>query len=161
MADQSPRQTASPSPDMFAATDRFAGGRFDAFVLVTRVLIGWFLFINGWAALMNISAFVAYLDSLKVPAPGFWAWPAMVAELGLGAALIVGVATRYAALTGAIYVLIATALAHRYWEYPQAQQVNQYAHFLKNLAVLGGMLLLFATGAGRFSLDAWLRRTKG
>src|SRR5262249_945281 len=84
-----------------------------------------------------------------------------VAELVLGAALMLGVATRYAALAGIVYVIIATALAHRYWEYPQAQQVNQYAHFLKNLAVLGGMLLLFVTGAGRFSLDAWLRRTRG
>ena len=161
MADQSPRQPISPSPDMFAATDRLAGGSFDAFVLATRVLIGWLLFVNGWAKLINPSAFVSYLTALKVPAPDFWVWPSMAAELGLGMALIVGVATRYAALTGAIYVLIATALAHRYWEYPQAQQVNQYAHFVKNLAVLGGMLLLFATGAGRFSLDAWLRRTKG
>ena len=74
----------------------------------------------------------------------------------LFAALILGVGTRYAALICALFLVVATALAHRYWEYPAAQIVAQYNNFLKNLAVFGGALLIFAAGPGRFSVDRML-----
>ena len=57
-----------------------------------------------------------------------------------------------------MFLIVATALAHRYWEYPAAAQMAQYLNFLKNLSILGGMMLLFVTGAGRFSIDGWLRK---
>ena len=76
----------------------------------------------------------------------------------IGAALILGVGTRYAALLCALFVIVATALAHRYWEYPAAQVVAQYNNFLKNLALLGGALLVFVTGPGRFSIDRMLSK---
>jgi len=50
-------------------------------------------------------------------------------------------------------VIIATVTLHRYWGYPQAAQLVQYTFLVKNLAAAGGLILLFATGAGRFSLD--------
>jgi putative oxidoreductase len=149
----------SSSPAMFAATDRYASGWADAILLIARILIGWLMFTNGWAKLMNITPFVGYLTSLKVPAASFWAWPATAAEVVLGAALILGLATRYASLATFVYLGITIALAHRYWEFPAGQpQATQYANFLKNLAIMGGTLLLYVTGAGRFSVDAWLRR---
>jgi len=51
------------------------------------------------------------------------------------------------------FVIIATVTLHRYWGYPQAAQLVQYTFLVKNLAAAGGLILLFATGAGRFSLD--------
>jgi hypothetical protein len=51
-----------------------------------------------------------------------------------------------------------SALAHRYWEYPAAQVTAQYNNFLKNLAIFGGALVLFVTGAGRFSVDRMLSK---
>ncbi len=148
----------TPSPAMFAATDRIAGSMSDALLLVGRILIGWLMFTNGWSKLMNMPGFVKYLTGLQVPAPGFWAWPAMGAEVVLGAALILGIATRYAALATFFYLIITIVLAHRYWDYPAAQQTAQYTQFLKNLSIMGGTLVLFVTGAGRFSVDNWLRR---
>jgi putative oxidoreductase len=70
------------------------------------------------------------------------------------------VATRYAALFTIVYVAITILVAHRYWEYPAAQQGNQFNHFQKNLAIIGGALVLFVTGAGRFSLDAMLGKRR-
>jgi transposase len=55
-------------------------------------------------------------------------------------------------------VLVATAIAHRYWTYPAAQQAGQYNNWLKNIAIMGGMLCAFVTGAGRYSLDAVLAK---
>ena len=59
---------------------------------------------------------------------------------------------------GPLPAVAATAIAHRYWEYPAAQQLGQYINFMKNIAIMGGMVLLFSTGAGRFSVDGWLKR---
>lgn len=78
----------------------------------------------------------------------------------VGVTLVFGVAARYGALLGFIFVVVATAIAHRYWEFPPAQQLGQYINFMKNIAIMGGMLLLFFTGAGRFSVDGWLRRKR-
>jgi putative oxidoreductase len=48
-------------------------------------------------------------------------------------------------------VLLATAIAHRYWEYPAGpQQIGQL--------ILGGALAIFVTGAGRSSLDRVLAK---
>jgi putative oxidoreductase len=76
----------------------------------------------------------------------------------IGPAFITGLATRYAAVACMAFLIVATALAHRYWEYPAAQLMGQYNNFLKNIALFGGALLLFVTGAGRFSLDRVLSR---
>ena len=150
--------THDPSPRMFAAADGFVARSSDTILLIVRIVIGWLFLTNGWLKLMNISGAVNYLTNLHVPNAGFWVWPATLAELVIGITLILGIATRYASLFTFVYLIIATTLAHRYWEYPAAQAGNQYAHFCKNLAIMGGALALYLTGAGRFSLDSWLRK---
>jgi putative oxidoreductase len=57
------------------------------------------------------------------------------------------------ALLGLAFVVVAFATAHRYWEFPEAAQNLQYAFLSKDLAIAGGLLVLFVTGAGRFSVD--------
>jgi putative oxidoreductase len=151
-------QSSESSPAMFSACDRLAASSTSALLLVGRILLGWVFFYSGYTKLMNIAGTTGYFTSLKMPAAGLWAWIAGIAEFAMGAALIVGVATRYAAVVVFIFVLIATALAHRYWEYPAAQVQGQFNNFLKNLSIMGGALLLFVTGAGRFSVDARLKK---
>jgi putative oxidoreductase len=141
-------------------TDNIAASTADVLLLIGRILLGWLFLKAGWDKVMNIAGFTGYLTNLKVPSPGFWAWPAAISEVVIGATLILGLATRYAALFTIVYVVIAIALAHRYWEYPAAQQGNQFNHFQKNLAIIGGALVLFVAGAGRFSLDSILAKRR-
>jgi putative oxidoreductase len=149
----------TPSPAALAGLDNLAIRTGDAWALVGRVLVGWLFFINAWPRLTGgTGGFAKYLASLGVPAPELMAWASTLVELVGGAALILGVATRYAALALAIYTVLTIVLAHRYWEYPAAAQMAQYFNFLKNLAITGGLILLFVTGAGRFSVDGWLRK---
>jgi putative oxidoreductase len=102
--------------------------------------------------------FTGYLKNLGAPAPEIRAWIGALLELVIGLALVLGIGTRYAALLCVLFLIMATALAHRYWEYPAAQVVAQYNNFLKNLAIGGGALLLFVTGPGRFSIDWSLKK---
>jgi putative oxidoreductase len=143
---------------MFAAADGIAARSGDIIALIARILIGWLFLTNGWAKLTHMAGTVSYLNGLHVPAPELFYWPAMVGELLIGVTLILGIAVRYASLFTIVYLIIATLLAHRYWDVPAAAASNQYAHFCKNLAIMGGAALLYFIGAGRFSLDAWLRR---
>lgn len=151
--------TIQPSPRMLAATDSAVARTGDAVVLIARILIGWLFLTHGWAKFLNPQGSAKYFASLQMPNPDFWVWPSMLAEVGIGVALILGIGVRYVSLFTVVYLIIATALAHRYWEYPAAQQVNQYAHFCKNLALMGGAGLLYLMGGGRFSLDHWLRQS--
>jgi uncharacterized membrane protein YphA (DoxX/SURF4 family) len=59
-------------------------------------------------------------------------WLVVLTELGIGVALIFGIATRYASLFTFVYLIIATAIAHRYWEAQPAAVATQYAQFCKN-----------------------------
>ncbi|HZP79694.1 MAG TPA: DoxX family protein [Pseudolabrys sp.] len=92
------------------------------------------------------------------PAPEVWSVIARMCEFAFGFGLILGLATRYAALLGIIYVLIASFSAHLWWTYPAGQQGNMYAHFMKNTAIIGGLLAILVIGAGRWSIDAMLSR---
>src|SRR6516165_708244 len=135
--------------------DGFAAGARDALLLVGRVLLGWLFLTSAWGKFLNMGA---YLTNLKVPNPGFSSWIGAPVEFLIGLTLILGFATRYAALVCLLFLIVATALAHRYWEYPAAQVMAQYNNFLKNLAIFGGILVLFVTGAGRFSVDQALSK---
>jgi putative oxidoreductase len=153
-------QTETSHP-VLSHADGFAASVTDAVLLIGRVLLGW-LFIASAAGiggkLWNIAGFAGYLKNLKVPAPEFFSWIGAIVEFVIGLCLILGVGTRYAALLTALFLIVATALAHRYWEYPAAQVQGQYNNFLKNLAIFGGTLLLFVTGPGRFSVDHMLAK---
>jgi uncharacterized membrane protein YphA (DoxX/SURF4 family) len=59
-------------------------------------------------------------------------------------------------LLGFAFVVIAFVTAHRYWEFPQAAQNLQYVFLSKDFAIAGGLLALFVTGGGRFSVDNML-----
>jgi putative oxidoreductase len=151
---------ARSSHEALSHTDSFATSSADALLLIGRILVGVLFLTSGWSKLMNTAGAISYLTSVKAPAPELMVWVVLAVKLVVGITLIVGLPTRYGALLGFIFVVIATALAHRYWEYPAAFQVAQYINFTKNIAILGGLLYVFVAGAGRFSVDAALAQAR-
>jgi len=137
--------------------DGFAASSSQTLLLVGRILLGWLFFVSGYGKLGNIPGTVQYFTALKMPVPEFWAWFAGFGELIIGALLILGLATRYVALVTILWTAIATALAHRYWEYSGPAQIGQYNNFLKNLSIIGGLLVLFVTGPGTISVDSRMK----
>src|SRR5205823_10044786 len=154
-------QSTESSHPLLSHTDSIAASSADALVLVGRVLLGWLFLASSsgiGGKLWNVPGFAGYLKNLGMPAPEFWSWIGAPVEFVIGAALILGIGTRYAALLCALFLICATALAHRYWEYPPAQVAAQYNNFLKNLALFGGALGLLVTGRGRCSIDRMLAK---
>ena len=152
--------SSGPSHQALSHTDRLAANWGDFLLLVGRILLASLFLAAAWPNLMNMAGFVGYLTALKVPNPVFWAWIAVPLQFMFAIALLFGIATRYAVIIAFVFVIIATAIAHRYWEYPAAQQAAQYNNFLKNLAIMGGSLFLFVTGGGRYSVDARLAKRR-
>lgn len=145
------------SHPMLSCTDGIAAsGVGDFLLLVGRVLAGWIFLSAGWAKIMGLSGFVASQVATGVPTP--LAYIAPFAECLGGLALIIGFATRYAALGLVLFTIIATYLAHRYWIYPAEQQAAQKGQSIKNAAIIGGLLAMFVAGPGRLAVDRFLRR---
>ena len=88
------------------------------------------------------------------PMPSVAAVIAIVVEVVGAAALIAGYGTRWAALALAAFTFVATFLFHNFWAMPADQVMMQQLMFYKNIAVVGGLLVLAAHGAGAWSVDA-------
>jgi putative oxidoreductase len=151
--------TTSPSSHtLLSHTDRIAAMWQDFLLLVGRVLIGWIFLLYGWGKLGNIAG---YAKSFPGRGLAEWmAWIAVPVEFLGGLALVLGFATRYAILVMLFFMIVASFSSHAFWSVPEAQRGNQGAHFWKNIAIMGGMVLLFVTAGGRFSLDRILFRKR-
>ena len=130
----------------------------DLMVLLGRVALGAIFVKSGLQKLMALSVFAASLASRGVPQSSMWAVIGATVEFVGGILIVTGLRTREASLLMVLFVIVATGISHRYWEFADPARRTQETQFFKNLSIIGGFLLLFAAGAGRFSLDALLRR---
>ncbi len=121
---------------------------------VGRLLVSAIFIVTGFAKLTHWSDTAAYMASKGMPAIPFLLAIAILFELGGGLAVLVGYRTRLAALALTVHFVLATLVFHNFWAYPPAEQQEQMIHFLKNLAIVGGILRLLSDGAGALSLDA-------
>jgi len=134
--------------------DTIAGS--DLALLVGRLLVAYIFIPSGFSKLMGLTQFAGGLTNMGVPADYSY-WAAVVAacvEFFGAICIVLGLATRYVALLMAIFTLVAALLGHRYWNLTDAAQVRaQSANFNKNMAIVGGFLILYAAGPGRWSID--------
>lgn len=126
--------------------------------LAGRFLLALLFIPAGAAKFGNLAATAGYIASVGLPLPQTGAILAAAVELLGGIALVVGFGTRAAALALAAFTLVATYLFHAYWTLPADQQMMQQLMFFKNIAVVGGLLLVAAWGPAGWSCDAYRRR---
>ncbi len=122
-------------------------------LLVGRLLVAALFLVAGIRKLLGPAAAAGYFAKLGFPLPEVMAWAAIAVEIGGAALLIAGWQTRRAAWLLILFTVIATAMAHRFWQFEPAQFNNQLNHFLKNTAIVGGLLYVVVMGAGALSVD--------
>lgn len=122
-------------------------------LLIARLLMAAVFLLFGVRSILGFAGSVGYFTNLGFPAPEAMVVLAIIIQLVAGLALIIGWQMRWAAWLLVAYVVIATIMAHRYWEYDAAQYVPQMINFFKNLAMIGGLVLIATFGPGRYSLD--------
>ena len=119
-----------------------------------RVLLALIFIVAGYGKLTGLAGTAGYIASKGLPLPAVLALGAGVPELVGGIALAVGFKARWAALALAVFTLVASVIFHNYWALPAEQQMVQQLMFMKNIAITGGLLLVFSLGAGPASFDA-------
>jgi putative oxidoreductase len=126
----------------------------DEVILAARILLVVLFLIFGWSKLADFSGTVAYMAQTGVPAPAISALVAIAMEAFVPIAVVLGIWTRPVAIVLALYALATGFLGHHYWTMTGAARFESETNFYKNLSIMGGFLLLYVTGAGKYSLDA-------
>jgi putative oxidoreductase len=122
--------------------------------LVGRILLALIFITSGFGKITGFDGTVGYIASKGLPLPQVGVVIAILCELGGGLLLLVGWKARWAALALAIFTLAAGILFHNYWALTDAAQVAaNKINFWKNITITGGMLMVFAFGPGRYSVD--------
>ena len=125
----------------------------DAIALIGRVLLAFMFVYSGFGKIGGFERTAANIASKGLPLPEIGAAIAIAVELGGGLMLALGWKARCAALAIAVFTLAAAVLFHNFWTMTdQAMRTNQIM-FLKNITIIGGMLMVVAFGPGRYSLD--------
>ncbi len=125
-----------------------------AFTATTgRLLLASLFLFSGVGKLLAPVATKGYIAAMGLPFVELAYLGALAVELGLASLLLIGYRTRAVAIAMAGFTLVTAAVFHS-----QFADQNQLIHFLKNIAITGGLLQVAAFGAGALSLDG--RRPK-
>jgi len=138
----------------------WVGGNLQSvFLLLVRIIWGHQFFHTGYQKLLNMDQTIAFFSTLSLPDPVFYAYLTAYVELICGFLLLVGFASRLAAIPLIIAMMAAIGLAHNH--------VFSNLHFLKDPSLLVqeapfplliASLIVFIFGPGRISLDGWIKR---
>ncbi|MCO1335847.1 DoxX family protein [Microbulbifer sp. OS29] len=122
----------------------------DTSKLIGRVLMSLLFIFAGWNKIGGYEMTEAFLVSMGIP--GLVLPLVIVVELVGGLAVLLGLFTRIAAFILFLFCFAAAGLVHL-----SPGDAVEMTSFMKNITIAGGFLILACAGAGRFSLDHWIR----
>lgn len=126
--------------------------------LLGRIAIAALFLPAGLNKLAAIEGTSGYFSSLGLPMVAVLVWLVIAIEVLGGIAILIGYQTRLVAIGLAIFTLLASIAGHAYWAVPADAVFIQQLLFFKNVAVVGGLLVLASAGAGSLSIDGRVRK---
>jgi putative oxidoreductase len=131
--------------------------RTDYAALVGRIVLASMFFLSGFGKIGAFQDTAVYMASAGFPTADLplrtLVTFTILVELSGATAIILGWKTRSAAVAVFLFTAAATLLFHRFWDAAPGDAMVQQLMFMKNVSVMGGLLVLFAHGAGRYALD--------
>jgi len=125
-----------------------------ALPLIGRILLGVIFFVSGLFKVAGYSQIVAYAATKGLPLASVAIALAAALEIIGGIAVLAGFKARIAAWVLFLYLIPTTFLFHNFWALHGMEQQDNMVHFMKNLAIMGGLLFLAGSGPGQYSLDS-------
>jgi putative oxidoreductase len=122
--------------------------------LVGRILISQVFILSGIVKVMNFSMMTGYVTAAHLPLPKVSLAIAAAIEILGGLAILTGFHTKVAAWILFLFLIPTTCLFHNFWAMQGMERQDNMGHFQKNLAIMGGLLILATFGAGAFSIDS-------
>lgn len=117
-----------------------------------RLMISYIFVTSGIAKVFSWSGNVAYMNTRHLPLIPLLLAAATVIELAGSVCLVTGYGARIAAFVMFLYTTAVTVLFHNYWASSDMMAAMQETHFRKNLAIMGGLLMLAYSGPGKWAL---------
>ncbi len=120
--------------------------------LVARILLAQVFIISGFGKWKAFAATAAFMGNLGLPASQSLLVLTIALELGGGILLVLGWQARALALAFFVFTLLAAVVVHPFWNVQAPGLGGQLNNFMKNLAIMGGMLYVVIHGPGPLSL---------
>jgi putative oxidoreductase len=121
--------------------------------LIGRILLVLLFLYSGVGKIGNFEGTAQYMAKYGMPFVNFFLVGAIFLECVGSLTIIFGYFTRFGTLLLIIFLIPTTLIFHTNFTDPM-----QKIHFMKNVSMFGGLLILLSTGAGRYSLDYLLRK---
>ena len=113
---------------------------------IGRLLLSMIFIFSGFTKITGYAATQGYMEAMGVP--GMLLPLVIAVELLGGIAILLGFKARLVAILMAGFSVVSALLFHQFWI--DESQMNP---FMKNIAMAGGFLMIFAHGAGAYSID--------
>ncbi len=120
--------------------------------LAGRTLLALIFLLSGIGKIGAFAGTAGYMASKGLPMVEVLLALTIVIEIGGALMIIAGYQARLGAAALFLWMIPVTFIFHNYWAMPADQQMIQQIMFMKNLAIMGGMLLVMALGSGPLSL---------
>lgn len=117
------------------------------FMFVGRLLFGGLFLYNGYNHFVDYEGRVGYSEYKGIPAPELSVISSGVVLVLASIGIIAGVYPVISAGALAVFLIVATPLFHDFWNVSGEDRQNELNHFLKNVGLLGGALVLVAVGS--------------
>ncbi|HEY5599244.1 MAG TPA: DoxX family protein [Candidatus Manganitrophaceae bacterium] len=121
--------------------------------LISRILMAAIFLIAAVDKITRPAETQAYMAQFGMPMTGLFLILAIVFEIAGGLSLLLGAYTRWGGWALVLFMIPTTLIFHANFADP-----NQMIHFMKNLAMIGGLIYITEAGAGEISIDAILGR---
>lgn len=119
-----------------------------------RFLISFIFILAGLGKIFSFSETVDQMNQLGIKGATTFLFVGVAMEIIGGLLVLLGLYTRLGCYILMIFLIPATFIFHNFWSVDVAEQAVQLTHFLKNLTIYGGLLLLVSYGPGAWSFDA-------
>src|SRR5580704_5824399 len=124
----------------------------DCMILLARALLSLPFLYSGVDKCRRWSAAQREVAASGLPWPTLLHLVTVVVQLGGGLSLSLGIEARLGALLLLLFLIPVTVMYHPFWKRSGAELVAEADHFLSNLAIVGGLLVIVALGSGPISL---------
>lgn len=126
----------------------------NACLLAGRLLMGAYFILPGVQKITGFDETTSYMEAHSVPMVSVLLPLTILVQLSAGAAIIVGYRGKFAAFILAGLTFIISIYMHDFWSMAKGmEQAHELQNFIKNIAIMSGLLIVAAQGTGKFSLD--------
>ncbi|KPK50449.1 MAG: DoxX family protein [Thiotrichales bacterium SG8_50] len=119
---------------------------------IGRTLLVLIFLISGFNKIGGFEGTAGWMASMGIPMASVALVITIIIEIAGAAMIIVGYKPRLAAIVLFLWMIPVTFIFHAFWAVPQEQMQTQFIMFFKNIAMMGGLLLIMGLGSGPKSM---------